>query len=363
MQEIENFNTGSMLNSNAEKIIINPSENIKNKKVITQLLKNIAESTVEDLKLHIATAYHEDAELKCFHPINNIKGADEIYSKIWLPLKNSFNDLERRNCLVLGGSFQDKVFVSTISLLTGSYNNPWLNIPSNNKTIHIRLCEAHEIKKGKIIHSHILIDVMDFIRQAGFWPINKSNGAEGLWTNSISGDGSMFENMDKNLSASSLEQALTMQRSLNIKPECDPGADHPYVRDKLLNHPQKKFWHKKMMWYGPSGIGTARSLEGFVDNHQLPFRKTFKERNYWKLGHYCELGDGKFSLTAGWNSIQAIYGTEDWLGYKSENQKVTMRVMDFYHHDEGKIRENWVPIDIIHILKQIGVDVLERIKK
>ena len=80
-------------------------------------------------------------------------------------------------------------------------------------------------------------------------------------------------------------------------------------------------------------------------------------------GHYCELGDGKFSLTAGWNSIQAIYGTDDWLGYKSENQKVTMRVMDFYHHDEGKIRENWVPIDIIHILKQIGVDVLESIKK
>ena len=117
-----------------------------------------------------------------------------------------------------------------------------------------------------------------------------------------------------------------------------------------------------MIWYGPSGIGTARSLEGFVDNHQLPFRKTFKERNYWKLGHYCELGDGKFSLTAGWNSIQAVYGSDDWLGYKSENQKVTMRVMDFYHHDEGKIRENWVPIDIIHILKQIGVNVLENIK-
>ena len=40
-----------------------------------------------------------------------------------------------------------------------------------------------------------------------------------------------------------------------------------------------------------------------------------------------------------------------------------MRVMDFYHHDEGKIRENWVPIDIAHILKQIGVDIFELIKK
>ena len=45
-----------------------------------------------------------------------------------------------------------------------------------------------------------------------------------------------------------------------------------------------------------------------------------------------------------------------------KNKNITMRVMDFYHHDEGKIRENWVPIDLIHILKQIDIDVLELIK-
>ena len=44
-----------------------------------------------------------------------------------------------------------------------------------------------------------------------------------------------------------------------------------YVKEKLINHPQKEFWHEKMMWYGPSGIGTARGLEGFVNHHQLPF--------------------------------------------------------------------------------------------
>ena len=135
------------------------------------------------------------------------------------------------------------------------------------------------------------------------------------------------------------------------------------LKSKLINHPQAEFWHDKMIWYGPSGIGTARSLECFVENHQLPFRKTFKERNYWKLGHYSELGDGKFSLTAGWHSIQATYGSNDWLGYPPNNKNVTMRVMDFYHHDEGKIRENWVPIDIAHILNQIGVDIFELIKE
>ena len=42
---------------------------------------------------------------------------------------------------------------------------------------------------------------------------------------------------------------------------------------------------------------------------------------------------------------------------------VTMRVMDFYHHHEGLIRENWVPIDIVHILRQLDIDVFELIKE
>ena len=118
-----------------------------------------------------------------------------------------------------------------------------------------------------------------------------------------------------------------------------------------------------MMWYGPCGIGTARGLMGFINHHQLPFRKTFKERDYWKLGHYVELGDGPYSMTAGWHTIEAIHGTKDWLGYEATGKPVTMRVMDFYLHNEGFIRENWLPIDIMHILKQIDIDVLNLIKE
>ena len=118
-----------------------------------------------------------------------------------------------------------------------------------------------------------------------------------------------------------------------------------------------------MMWYGPCGIGTARGLGGFVNHHQLPFRKTFKQRNYWKIGHYIELGDGPYSMTGGWHSIDAIHGEKDWLGYEATGKSVTMRVMDFYLHNEGLIRENWVPIDIMHILKQIDIDVLNLIKE
>ena len=40
-----------------------------------------------------------------------------------------------------------------------------------------------------------------------------------------------------------------------------------------------------------------------------------------------------------------------------------MRVMDFYRLENNRIAENWVPIDIIHILYQMGFDVFARLKE
>ena len=361
--KIENFETGTPLDPNLETIYLSPKENIKNKNHVRELVKEITESSKNNLRKKLENAYHSNAELKGFHPINEIKGLNQIQEKLWEPLLHSFPDLERRDSLILGGNFQNKIFVSIIGHLTGTFTNPWFNVPASNKTIHLRICEVHELKENKIIQSHVLIDLMDFIRQAGFWPINSSLGVEEMWPGPIIGNGSSFENLDDKLSFLSLEQSLTMQRSLNIKPETEPGATDEIIRKKLFNHPQKDYWHPKMMWYGPCGIGTARGLMGFINHHQLPFRKTFKERDYWKLGHYVELGDGPYSMTAGWHTIEAIHGTKDWLGYEATGKPVTMRVMDFYLHNEGFIRENWVPIDIMHILKQIDIDVLNLIKE
>ena len=39
-----------------------------------------------------------------------------------------------------------------------------------------------------------------------------------------------------------------------------------------------------------------------------------------------------------------------------------MRVMDFYLHHEGLIRENWVPLDVHDLLMQLGVDVPGRMR-
>jgi predicted ester cyclase len=47
-------------------------------------------------------------------------------------------------------------------------------------------------------------------------------------------------------------------------------------------------------------------------------------------------------------------------GLPATGRPVFMRVMDFYLHHEGLIRENWVPLDMLHLLRQMGVDLLTR---
>jgi len=36
--------------------------------------------------------------------------------------------------------------------------------------------------------------------------------------------------------------------------------------------------------------------------------------------------------------------------------------MDFYLEHEGKLRENWVPIDILDLLMQMDIDILARMR-
>lgn len=46
------------------------------------------------------------------------------------------------------------------------------------------------------MQSTVLVDVLDFIRQAGFWPMAPSLGAEGMWPGPISTDGIVLSPQD-----------------------------------------------------------------------------------------------------------------------------------------------------------------------
>ena len=342
------------------------TNHLDNKRAVWSGMNTIAESSPASLESALARIYHPDAEWRGSHPWNEVKGVEAIKRVVWAPLLRSFPDLERRDQIVMGGSYEGRDYVGAVGHLAGSFRRDWNGIPATNQLIYLRYGEFHQMVDGRIVQSTVLVDVLDFIRQAGFWPTAPSRGAEGMWAGPFGGDGLVLHATDAAESAASLQLTLAMQASLGAYDDSQGQG-----REGLLNMPQKHFWHPKMMWYGPSGIGTTRGLDGFVDHHQLPFRIAFprdpsapQPPGLGKHGgsHYVRIGDGRFSATGGWPSRHMMHLGGGWLGLPPTGRAITMRVMDFYLADQGLIRENWVPIDILDVLLQMDIDVLAGVR-
>ncbi|TXB69401.1 hypothetical protein FQV27_10320 [Paracoccus aurantiacus] len=339
------------------------------KQLLTRL-QDLAGVRPDGLPDAIAALYHPDAEWRGAHPLNEMRGTEAIAANVWQPLMDAVPDLERRDLILVGGSYQGRDYIAALGHYCGTFRRDWLGIPATGGAVFLRYGEVHQIRDGRIVQSNCLWDVLDLIRQTGIWPLAPSLGAEGMWPGPITCDGIILHPQDPAQGAASLAQTLAMHGTLGAyNDEAGEG------RQGLLNMPQKQHWHPKMMWYGPSGIGTARGLAGFVDCHQLPFRTAFPNRKgggQWDEiaalkselggGHYIRIGEGPYSVTGGWPSVFAMHTGGGFLGLPPTGRPVTMRVMDFYLHDEGLIRENWVPLDMLDLLMQMGVDVLGRMK-
>ncbi len=339
---------------------IGVGNHLANKGHVYQVMAELADSKAETLKECLKKIYADDAHWRGSHPLNELNGIEAIHDTVWAPLKRSFPDIERRDLIVNGGEYLGSQLVACMGHYLGTFSEPWLGIPATGHPVFIRYGEVHVLKDGKVVQSSCIWDVMDVMRQAGFWPIAPSTGIECMWSGPITGDGIVLHETDPDEGAANLVQTRAMQ-------ECLMEYNAEFSREYLLSMPQKDYWHPKMMWYGPSGIGTIRGLAGFVDFHQLPFRLAFPARQAGqklsetkKGGHYIRIGDGKYSVTGGWPSVISPHDGGHIMGMPATGKMIEMRVMDFYLHHEGLIRENWVPIDTIHMLLQMGVDVFDR---
>ena len=340
------------------------SELLDLKRGLYRQLAELAASTPAELGKRLAALYHPDALWHGSHPLNDATGPDAIASIAFAPLLAACPDLERRDGIFAAGIYEGNTIVTAMGHYCGTFRSAFLGLPPTGRALFLRYGEAHRMVDGKIAKSWCLWDLLDLIRQAGYWPVAPSLGLEGLWPGPLTADGVLLHPTDPGASAASLAQTLAMHKTLG-----DYDDRLGLGREGLLAMPQKQHWHPKMMWYGPSGIGTTRGLDGFVDHHQLPFRQAFPNRkggaqitDRKKGGHFVQIGDGNYSVTGGWPSVRAMHSGGGFMGVGPTGREITMRVMDFYLHHEGQIRENWVPIDVIDVLRQMGVDVFERVR-
>jgi predicted ester cyclase len=337
---------------------IDQTRNIANKRHVISAMAALLDAPIAQLAEVAQTVYQPNATVNVTHPINTLGGVAEVLQQLWLPLRHALPDAERHDDLVAGGRFNDADWVGCFGNYVGTFINDWLGIPATRGVVCVRFAEGHVIHDGKIAKSYVFIDFLDLMRQCGYWPIAPSMGKEMTWLPPMTHDGVILSPQDNEISRRSIERVLRMHAALGYYDGTPP------TRASLDKMQMVKHWHPNFMWYGPSGIGTSRGLKGFEDYHQIPFLVAFPDRKGdATIGHFIRIGDGNFAVTGGWGYLQATHTGHNFLGMPATGKRIAMRVMDFYRCDEVTIVENWIPMDIPHMLLQMGIDVFGRMRQ
>ncbi|MEM6317533.1 MAG: ester cyclase [Bacteroidota bacterium] len=333
-------------------------EHLTNKKMVFAFLqeKDKFVSSSAKAKNVLQKYLYEDVCLEIAKPFDGVmKGVDAYNDDFWQPLLAAFPDVEDQPYILLGGSYEGRDYVSATGNLIGTFQKDWLGIPATNQPTYLRYSATFLIEKGKIAKVWYFFDMLDVMRQAGFNFI-PNKGLEWIPPAPMTGDGIVTYTTNPAEGQKSIDLTNAMLDGLG-----------EYDGKTLESMAQERFWDEKdMMWYGPSGIGTTRGLKGFQDNHQIPFLEGFPDRGITpKIGkdYFAQIGDGNYSCDFGFPAMYGTHNGDGWLGLKATGKKITLRVVDYWRREGDKLKENWVFIDMVDILEQLGVDVFDLLAK
>ena len=288
-------------------------------------------------------------ELNVSYPINTVVGIESVQSDYWDILTSAMANIERKPFIEFASEYEGKEWHTATGYFVGTFTNDLLEIPATGKSLYLRFTELVEVEDGKISKYYIILDFLDVMNQAGVNPLRRSLGHDGLIMPPTTMDGLAPEE-------TSVEQAdITEKLVMDMLDELGRFDGKSLESMKLEN-----YWHQDFMWYGPAGVGTTRGINGFRAHHQGPFVFSFPDR---VVDHKATIiKKGNYVATGGWPHMHGSHLVGGWLGLPPCGKELELRVMDIWRREGDKLKENWVGIDIIHMCKQMGLDVFNMMK-
>lgn len=292
-----------------------------------------------------------DATVNLCHPFGTLTGPDALYDTAYALLKSAFPDLERTDWIVMDGTDEDgAAWIGAGGHYQGTFAHPFLDIPATGQLAHMRFHEFYRVVDGRVVEMQAIWDIPQLMMQAEAWPLAPQRGAfhitpgpatqDGLC---ISGDGTAAR-----------DHIIAMLTDMSRYPS-KGGPD-------VMN--LDRYWHPSFNWYGPAGIGTGRGVAGFRSIHQEPFLRGMPDRGQNRDGtkhHFFAMGD--YCAVTGWPNMRLTHTGDGWLGQAPTGKTLFLRSLDFWRIEDGLIRENWVMVDILDALRQMGVDTLARMRE
>jgi predicted ester cyclase len=322
----------------------------RNKALIGGLRRALYDIAPGTLKGQLSALFAPGATVHLATPFEDLDGADGLYEAAYRPLIAAFPDLERRDFIVMAGADKGENWVGCAGHYVGVFEHPWLDIPPTQHILGMRYHEFFRIVDDQIVEMQALWDIPQVMMAAGAWPLAPSLGVDWLVPGPASNDGIVTGPHEPVQSEASRTLVGNMLAGL--------GRSTQGVEAMQLD----RYWHPKMNWYGPCGIGSMRRISGFRNWHQIPFLAGMPDRvGIIEAGSF--FADGDYVGFTAWPGMKMTISGDGWLGIAPANQKITMRSLDFWRCEAGWIRENWVLVDLLHVYRQVGVDVLARMRE
>jgi len=323
----------------------------RNKAIIGALRSALYDFDRGRLSSVVKNVFDPGCAVHLANPFEDLDGPGGLLDQALFPLADAVPDLERRDTIVIAGSVLGQDWVGCAGYYTGLFERPWLKIPPTYHQISLRFHEFYRMEEGRVIEMQALWDIPEVMMQAQAWPMAPSVGREWHVPGPATQDGIVAPPHDEEKATSSVKLVSDMLQRLSRF--ADGG-----VKAMALD----KYWHPKMNWYGPSGIGTNRRIQGFRNWHQIPFLAAMPNRR-GSGGKGALFGDGEYVGFTAWPGMTATITGDGWMGIAPAGQEITMRSLDFWRCEEGLIRENWVLVDLLDVYRQIGVDVFRRMEE
>jgi predicted ester cyclase len=324
----------------------------RNKQTVRALGQALYNYDPQQVRQAIKEIFAKDALVQLAYPFETLASPDALFTDVFSRLQRAIPDLERRDTIVMAGptSHGDN-WVGCCGYYTGSFEQPWLDIPPTGHQVAMRFHEFFRMEEGRIVEMQALWDIPELMMQANAWPMAPSLGREWQVPSPATQNGFVPDPWNR-------EHAMASQQL--VSDMCDGLGN--YAQGGVDAMELDKYWHPRCSWYGPSGIGTGRGLRGFRNWHQIPFLNGLPDRvGDAAAGHL--FADGDFVGFTAWPGMHMSVSGDGWMGIAPAGQKITMRSLDFWRCENGLIRENWVLVDLLHVYHQLNVDVFARLRE
>ena len=331
--------------------------NQTHKRLVHELWRSLDELPAARAAEALRRCTIEDASWHGPDPLLTLHGVEAQVRDYWAPLKAAFPDLTRHTWILHGGpsngrrdgnmALDGRMWVGGTGVFAGTFLHDYLGIPANGATVSLRWGEYHRFEAGRIVQTYCLLDLLDLMEQAGLQVLPPARGVPGLYPPPRAMDGVLLEPQ---------ASAQSSQSLAHIWQFIFAGLNR-FDQSELGSMGMARWFHPQVKWFGPGGIGACLSLKAFEDYHQQPWLVAYPDRKVQDLD--ALIAEGAYSGGPGWAGVLATH-TGPYLDQLATGQHIAFNGMDWWKREGDQYVENWVFVDMVHLFRQFGVDLLAR---